>query len=132
MSRLPLEQMMASFLPLPSSSKTGTGACMVAVITNSPFSYAAARLGHTCDVGHLLGRFLGEQGEEGLGGDPGLVGPPPEGGCLALGLEVVPHEAERLPMGVGQLDADVGGELSCQVLCPFFVIGEEALVVDVD
>ena len=49
--------------------------------------------------------------------------------CVAV---VLAQEPDRLPVRVGQLDADLGGELVGQVLVPLVVLGEEALVVDVD
>src|SRR5215211_3079233 len=98
MSRLPLEQMMASLRPpAVSSSKFGTIAGVVwvviaVVIAEVSVSDAAVRLGQAGDVGHLLGRLLGEQGEQRLGRDTGEGGHSTDGRGLALGLVVLAQE----------------------------------------
>src|SRR5665647_1689855 len=103
MSRLPLEQMMASLRPLPaSSSKLGTMGVLIAVSSRVPatWSDAAAGLGQAGDVGRLLGEqcelVLGREAADGLH--------PPGGGGLALGGEVLAQELQDLPVLGGQLD----------------------------
>src|SRR5450756_1311202 len=134
MSRLPLEQMMASLRPLPaSSSKLGTMGVLIAVSSRVPatWSDAAAGLGQAGDVGHLLGRLLGEQRELVLGRKAADGLHPPGGGGLALGGEVLAQELQDLPVLGGELDADRGGELGGQVVVPLGRVGQEALGVDV-
>src|SRR5438067_1106175 len=100
MSRLPLEQMIASLRSIVfSSSKRGTsaGAVSVIVISASP-SHAAVGLGQSGDVGHLLRRLLGEQRELLLDRDAADGLDAPRGGGLALGLEVLPQEPEDPPV----------------------------------
>src|SRR5665648_1280598 len=92
MSRLPLEQMMASLRPLlASSSKLGTMGVLIAVSARvqATWSDAAAGLGQAGDVGHLLGRLLGEECELVLGRKAADGLHPPGGGRLALGGEVL-------------------------------------------
>src|SRR5665648_345692 len=129
MSRLPLEQMMASLRPLPAwSSKLGTMGVLIAVSSRVPatWSDAAAGLGQAGDVGHLLGRLLGEQCELVLGREAADGLHPPGGGGLALGGEVLAQELQALPVLGGQLDADRGGELGGQVVVPLGRVGQEA------
>src|SRR5665647_366312 len=117
MSRLPLEQMMASLRPLPaSSSKLGTMGVLMTVSSRvqATWSDAAAGLGQAGDVGHLLGRLLGEQCELVLGRKAADGLHPPGGGRLALGGEVLAQELEDLPVLGGELDADRGGELTAE------------------
>src|SRR6476620_1823829 len=109
MSRLPLEQMMASFRPDSGSPKEGTmGAESVVVMGSSSdhagWSDAAARLGQAGDVGELLGGLLREQHEQRLGGDSPHRADPTERRGLALVGEVLPEEPDRLPVLVGTLD----------------------------
>src|SRR6266511_388982 len=132
MSRLPLEQMMASLRPVVvSSSKLGTIAGTVWVVMASP-SHAAVWLGQAGDVGHLLGRLLGAQGEQLLGRDLAQCRDPPDGGGLTLGLVVGAQEPDGLPVRVGQVDADLRGELLGEDVVPLVVDGQKAFVVDVD
>src|SRR6478672_11614311 len=101
MSRLPLEQMMASLRSLVSSPKSGTtrgsvpGVSVVTVMTISfslRSSHAAARLGQPGDVRHLLGGFAGEQLEQGLHRDAEPAAHPAQGrGVAGVGL-VGPQE----------------------------------------
>ena len=70
-------------------------------------SHAAAGLGQAGDVGHLLGRLAGEQGEQLLDRDAGQRGHPAQRGGLAVRRVVVAQEPDRLPVRVGQLDADL-------------------------
>src|SRR5438552_11672334 len=134
MSRLPLEQMMASLRPVVvSSSKFGTIAGAVcAVMVGASGSDAAVWLGQAGDVGHLLGRLLREQGEQVLGRDTADDRHPAQGRRLPLGLEVRAQEPDRLPVRPGQADADLRGQLLGEVVVPFVIDGEEPLVVDVD
>src|SRR5689334_22187576 len=98
MSRLPLEQMMASFRPVVAASpKSGTmegpgSTCVVVMVV--PFSYAAVGLGQSGDVGHLLARFGGEQREQVLDRDTGHSGHPAQRGGLALFGVVGAQEAD--------------------------------------
>src|SRR5450756_221912 len=134
MSRLPLEQMMASLRPLPAwSSKLGTMGVLMTVSSRVPatWSDAAAGLGQTGDVGHLLGRLLGEQRELVLGRKAADGLHPPGGGGLALRGEVLAQDLQDLPVLGGELDADRGGELGGQVVVPLGRVGQEALGVDV-
>ena len=73
-------------------------------------SHAAVGLGQPGDVGHLLGRLLREQREQLLGRDAADRRDPAQRRGLALLGEVLAQEADRLPVLVGQLDADLGGE----------------------
>src|SRR5688500_3466156 len=102
MSRLPLEQMIASFLPAPASSKAGTKMGAVwTVMALTPFpknSHAAAGLWQTRDVGHLLGRLLGKKREQFLDRYPGKSGHAAQGRGFSLGEVVLPQEADRFPM----------------------------------
>src|SRR5450756_1076364 len=137
MSRLPLEQMIASLRPDSSSSpKFGTiGAFfLTAMVIASPswLLHAAVGLGQPRDVGHLLGRLLGEELELALGGDSADRLDPPRCRSLALLLEVLAEEPDQAPVLVGHLDADRVCELGAERLVPFVVHGQEALVVDVD
>src|SRR5688500_11042925 len=102
MSRLPLEQMIASLRPVASSSKLGTIAGAVSVVMVDASSHAAVRFGQAGDVGHLLGRLLGEQGEQLLGGDAGEGGDAADRGGLPAGAEVLAQEPDRRPVRVGQ------------------------------
>src|SRR6266542_1633449 len=116
MSRLPLEQMMASLRPVVvSSSKFGTIAGALSTVVIAVSSHAAVGLGQAGDIGHLLGRLLGAQG-----------------GSLALDGVVGAQEPDGLPMRVGQVDAGLRGELLGQVVVPLVVNREEPLVVNVD
>src|SRR5450631_1439803 len=139
MSRLPLEQMMASLRPAPTSeSKLGTIAGEASVLVMSFLlswvggSDAAVRLGQAGHVGHLLCRLLREQGEQRLDRDPANGGHPPEGRGLAHLFEVLAQEPDRLPVRVGQRDSDQFGERGPECVIPFGRVGEEALFVDVD
>src|SRR4051812_591058 len=134
MSRLPLEQMMASLRPVASSSpKSGTIAGAVSVVMAEPlFSDAAVRFGQAGDVRELLGRFLREEREQLLGRDAADGGHAAQGRGLALFAVVLAEERDRLPMRVGQVDADSRREFLGQIGIPFVVRGQEALVVDVD
>src|SRR5690242_1272933 len=111
MSRFPLEQMMASLRPVPSSSpKSGTRSGLVSVVmAQTPSSHAAVRFGQAGHVRKLLGRFLGEEGEQLLGRDAPDGRHAAESGGLALFAEVVAEERDGLPMCVGQVDADPRG-----------------------
>src|SRR6476659_8306446 len=133
MSRLPLEQMIASLRPLSSSPKVGTiGAVSVVVMTVSLVgSHATAGLGQPGDVGHLLGRLLGEEGEQLLGRVATECCTPAQRRGLAVLGEAVAQEPARLPVRGAHLDADLGGERRTQVFGPLGVLGHEALVVDV-
>src|SRR6266542_6084738 len=133
MSRLPLEQMMASLRPVVvSSSKFGTIAGALSTVVIAVSSHAAVGLGQAGDVGHLLGRLLGGQGEQILGGDAADDGHPAQGRGLALGGVVGAQEPDGLPVRVGQVDADLCSELLGQVVVPLVVDGEEPLVIYVD
>src|SRR6266511_980407 len=133
MSRLPLEQMMASLRPVVvSSSKFGTIAGALSTVVIAVSSHAAVGLGQAGDIGHLLGRLLGEQGEQLLGGDAADDGHPAQGGSLALDGVVGAQEPDGLPMRVGQVDAGLRGELLGQGVVPLVVNREEPLVVNVD
>src|SRR2546421_10880492 len=141
MSRLPLEQMMASFRPVGAlSPKSGTivgPLCGVVVVMAIPslshaLSHAAVWLGQPGDVGHLLGRLSGEQREQFLDGNPGEGGHPAQRGGLALDRIVLAQEPDRPPVRVGELDTDLRGELPGELLVPFVVVGEEGFGVDVD
>src|SRR5665647_1307141 len=137
MSRFPLEQMMASLRPVSSSSpKFGTiGASLMSLMVVAPPSWllhAAVRLGQPGDVGHLLGRLLGEELELALGGDSADRLDAPRRRGLALLLEVLAEEPDQAPVLVGHLDADLLRKLGAERLVPFVVHGQEALVVDVD
>src|ERR1035437_10506855 len=140
MSRLPLEQMIASLRPGPASeSKLGTIAGEVSVLVMSVSFFvggvgldAADGLGQAGDVGHLLRWLLREQGEQRLNRDGADGGHPAQGRGLARLLEVLAQEMDRVPVLVCQRDADLGGERSCERLVPLGRVGEEALFVDVD
>src|SRR5690242_7657231 len=121
MSRLPLEQMMASLRPWPAgSSNWGTMAGAVVVPASVMVvmslssvrwcSDAAVRLGQARDVGHLLGRLLREQREQLLDGDAAAgLDAAQRRGLAGLG-EVRPQPAEHLPVLLGQREADLGGQ----------------------
>ncbi len=94
-------------------------------------SDAAVWLRETGDVGHLLGRLLGEELEELLGRDASGDGHAAQGRRLALGGEVLAQEVDRLPVLVRQLDADLGGQGLAHGLVPLARLREEALFVDV-
>src|SRR6266511_2706710 len=124
MSRLPLEPMMASLRPVVvSSSKFGTIAGALSTVVIAVSSHAAVGLGQAGDIGHLLGRLLGEAADDGH---------PAQGGSLALDGVVGAQEPDGLPMRVGQVDAGLRGELLGQVVVPLVVNREEPLVVNVD
>src|ERR671911_960594 len=126
MSRLPLEQMIASLRsPSASSSNEGTrGDVPVDVMSVScGGSHATAGLREPGDVGHLLGRLLGEQDEQLLGGYPTHCRHAAQRGGLALLREVPAQELDRLPVVVTHLDADLVGKHLAQVLGPFVVLG---------
>src|SRR5690348_11485065 len=146
MSRLPLEQMMASLRVLSAPvSNWGTGAgagtvalvpeavCVAAVVVMAGFlcvcrvggSDATVRLGKACDVGHLVRRLLREQREELLDGDAGQGADAAQGGGLALVGVVLSKEADRLPVCVSEGDADLGCEGCREVFVPLGVLGEE-------
>ena len=73
-----------------------------------------------------------EQGEKLLDRDAGLGRDPAQCGGLTGLLEVLAQEPDRLPVGVGHLDADLGGERGAELLGPLRRDGEEALLVDVE
>src|SRR6266545_1962344 len=133
MSRLPLEQMMASLRPLVvSSSKFGTIVGAVSTVVMAVSSHAAVGLGQAGDVGHLLGRLLREQGEQVLGRDTAHDRHATQRRRLAPVGVVVAQEPDGLPVRVGQVDADPRGQLLGQVVVPLVVDGQESFVVDVD
>src|SRR5690348_10428808 len=106
MSRLPLEQMMASLRPSVAwSPKSGTVIGIV-VVMSAPLSPAPAGFRQAGDVRHLLGRLAGEQDEQLLARNSGQHRDPTRRGGLAV-LGVVPaQEPDRLPVLVGELDPD--------------------------
>src|SRR5690349_7407971 len=98
MSRLPLEQMMASLRPVSTSPKAGTIGSSLVMVMSVLLSHAAVGLGQPGDVRELLGRLLGEQPEQVLGRDAADDADPSQGGGLALLAEVLAQEADRLPV----------------------------------
>src|SRR3954454_9180338 len=101
-------------------------------VSLSRWSDAAVRLWQACDVGKLLGRLLREELEQRPGRDAPQYADPAQGRGLALRGEVVAQEVDRLPVLVGQVDANLGGEGLCQRLGPLRRVGHEPFVVDVD
>ena len=89
-------------------------------------------LGRPDDVGELLRRLLREQLEQALGREPAHGRDAAQRGRLALVGEVLAQEADHLPVLVGELQADLGGEGVGEGLVPLAVLGHEALVVDGD
>src|SRR6266496_2821648 len=134
MSRLPLEQMIASLRSvLMSSPKSGaTSGVISVVLMTGPFSHATARLGQAGDVGHFLGRLAGEQGEQLLHRNPSERRHPAQGRGLAVRRVVGAQEADRLPVILGERDADLSGQLYGELFGPLAVLGQESLRVDVD
>src|SRR6266567_3222530 len=148
MSRLPLEQMMASWRPVGAvSPKSGTmtGSACVVVMAYLSFrrrarsgrhcrrrSHAADWLGQPGDIGHLLGWLAGEQGEQFLDRNAGLSADAAQRRCLTLSGVIRAQEPEHREVRVGQLDSDLRGELPGEVLAPFVVVGQESLRVHVD
>src|SRR6478672_6899948 len=113
MSRLPLEQMIASLRSVWASPNDGTTGWVSVTVMSLSFtraSHAAVRLGEPRDVGELLGRLLGEQLEQGLGRDPADDADAAQGRGLALLRVVLAQEVDRLPVLVGELDPDLRGE----------------------
>src|SRR6478609_5877561 len=127
MSKVPLEQMIASFRPLSSVSNCGTiaGAVSVVVMTSLQVgglrsrSDAAVRLGQSCDVGHLLGGFAGKEFEQFFHRYSTRGRDTSDGRCLALDCVVVTQEVDCLPVRFREGDADLGGQRATQLLVPF-------------
>src|SRR6476469_2755782 len=127
MSRVPLEQMMASLRPLSSVSNCGTiaGAVSVVVMRSLRIEWlmlrldAAVRFGQSRDVGHLLGGLAGEELEQFLHRYSTRGRDAADGRCFALDRVVVAQEVDRLPVRFGEGDSDLGGENTAELLVPF-------------
>src|SRR6478735_4623396 len=141
MSRVPLEQMMASLRPLSSVSNCGTitGPASVTVMIFLRILAgliwlldAAVRLGQACDVGHFFGRLSGEEFEQVLHRYSAGGRDPADGRCFAFDGVVVAEKVDGLPVRIGEGDTDIGGQRLAQIVSPFGGVGEKSLVVDVD
>src|SRR6266508_5473412 len=75
---------------------------MLSAIVMCPFSDAAARLGNAGDAGGDLRRALGKQLVQLLDRDTGGLAENPHRRAGALGEVLGAHEADDLPVGVGQ------------------------------
>src|SRR6188768_1918121 len=112
MSRLPLEQMIASLRPsLPGLSNDGTiiGAATGAasgIVSVAVMSDTSLRLAQPGDVGHLLGRLAGEEQEQVLDRRAGPRGDAAQRGGLAECDVVIAPEADAGPVRMGELEAD--------------------------
>src|SRR5665647_37982 len=139
-SRLPLEQMIASLRPgRPRSRSWGRSpgwrlcwSCQCVPLCSGVGLDAADRLGQAGDVGHLLRRLLREQAKQRLDRDAADGGHPAQGRGLAHFLEVFAQESDHVPVLVGQRDADLGGQSARESFVPLGRVGEEALFADVD
>ena len=111
------------------------GAVAVVVMSVSCVgSHAAVRLGQPGDVGHLLGRLLREQREQLLDRDAA------DESATRRRVAVSPCSAKssrrkRMDLPVLRRSASMpiwAARAPAEVLVPLVVIGEEALVVDMD
>src|SRR6476620_11868076 len=107
MSRVPLEQMIASLRPDCPVPKSGTSGAVSWTVMTVPLSHAAARLGESRHVGHLLGGLGREELEEPLDGGVGVGAEPAQRRGLALGEVVLAPEPQQRPVLVGELYADL-------------------------
>src|SRR5579875_781923 len=118
----PLDTMMETFSMVPG---------MADVLSWPNGSDAPAGLGYPGDLGRYLGRSLGKELIKLPDRDPGGLAEGPDGGPGALGLVLVPHQPDDLPVPLGQLVDAVGrGDLRRHVLRPRGRIGEETLRID--
>src|SRR5688572_28250499 len=102
---------------------------MVSAMVSAPFSDAAARLGNPGDPGRDLGRAFGEQLVQLLHRHARGLSEHPHGGAGAVDGVFVAHEADDLPVRVGQgFDAFPPSKLRSHLLRPLLGVDEESLV----
>src|SRR5215469_14208355 len=96
-------------------------------------SDAAARLGNPGDLRRFLRWPVREQLVKLLDGNAGGLAEHADGRAGTLGVVLVPHELDDLPVPFGELgEALLAGQQWSHLLAPLRGVGEESLVVDGD